>query len=102
MITKNAKFGKKDDVMLVEFGNGTVHMFNSIIKEDNQAAILFTDGKPMPLGKMGKDDYPDAKHSDDINLKLVIKFKNIASVDVLIDQLKDIKKVLKDDCDINE
>ena len=51
MITKNATFGKKDDVLLVEFGNGTVHMFNSVIEEDNQAAILFTDGEQLPLGQ---------------------------------------------------
>jgi len=90
MIIKDVLYGETDGVMLVEFGNGTVHLFNG--GKNGVCDVMLKSGKPLPLGKIDtKKNYKGKLTANKLKPEVVLRFTNIESVDVFIDQLNDLK-----------
>lgn len=95
MITKNSLYGKTKNVTVINFGQGTVHMFNAAQKEFGD--IVLKSGKPIPLGKFDmKKHYKGKTTSDKIKPDVVMRFTNTKSIDVVIDRLNDLKILMND------
>ncbi len=98
MIHLKAKFNENSEheFVWIEMGNGDVGMhISDFDKKVKSVMIAFKDGGvEMPIGKLynGKDFY---NSFIEMNPPVIITFSNPKSIDSMISQLKDMKKILK-------
>lgn len=99
MIWKRFKFGKTEDVTLIEYGFGTT--VNTIIngirgsreEGDPYKGLVIKSGVPSPIGKdLGRD-----KSVDEFEPEVVMLFYNEESLDVILGYLTKIKKKFEEE-----
>ena len=86
MIHKNIKYGNIENVIVAEFGKGSL----SVTSGDNEdhLSLLIKTVSPGPIGAVGEP----TNNSDDFRPELALVFTNKESFDVFYDYVKIIKK----------
>ena len=102
MIHKNQNYGNRDDVTLIEFGHGTLRMFNGLDSTDKVTKYIFlTTNEPVKLGFIKDKEEIESYmtdglyDTDKINPEVILAFTNKKSINNLINQLRDLIKTNK-------
>lgn len=89
-IFKNAKIGKHEDVVVIEFGTGDIGVSNGHSNEDEavKTLVLYQD-VPKSVEEYNKEmPVPDGNSDGLDNLAVLLKFNRPESIDVVIDRLQ--------------
>ncbi len=92
-IEKNAEFGKHTDATILTFGTGDISVASGRFKDSDKYKILqFAQDIPKPESEWNPPD-DDIEHSSDESENIVIMlFDNVASVDVVIKKLNEVRE----------
>ena len=93
MIYKNCDYGVLSNVTVAEFGYGTVHMNNAKL-QGKFGDVRFESGKGRYVGEVWESTKEDVN-----NTEIVFRFHNEASINALIEQLKDLKAFMNEEVD---
>lgn len=88
MIHKNASIGEAKNVIVAEFGNGTLNLQPSQGVDYN--ALLIKSQEPHKIGESSSAYL--GKKAEEYNPEMALIFRNPESIQVLIDQLEVVKK----------
>jgi hypothetical protein len=88
MITKNANYGKTENVTVIEMGTGDVHMFQGL-KKNNSVSLVLKTLEPMPINVKIPHDY---KSFDELQPEVVFIFTKSESIDSMISMLQSCKE----------
>ena len=82
MIHKNAQVGDVKDIVVAEFGNGTLSVVNSSNPDGSKSILL----KTIPKQEIGDLIFPSAKDTDsnDYIPELILRFNNYKGFEVLM------------------
>lgn len=95
MIIKGAVFANTENVTVLEFGKGDVHLFNACI--NGKGHVVLKSGKELPLGVIDrKKHYKNKLTLENISPDVVMFFENTESIDIVIDQLSDLKRLMNE------
>ena len=86
MITKNATYGKVENVTIAELGTGDCHMVSSA-KQNGEVHLTFRTTEPHPIN----EDLPPIENGvtfDDLKPEIVFIFRKLESIDSLMNMLK--------------
>jgi hypothetical protein len=89
MITKNAKFGNTENIMVCEMGTGDVWMLGSKKGKKGETVLAMkTVTVPRPINVVLK---ASVESFDEMKPELVFVFNKVESIDSFINMLKDCK-----------
>lgn len=85
MITKQ-NFGNVEDVVIVEFGNGTLSVCNG--HGENHKSLFIKQKEFSPIGEKGEP----TKNTDEFKPEVALVFKNKESFDVFYEYVENVRK----------
>lgn len=90
MIYKNATLGEKEDVTVVQFGTGDIHICGLDSNEDNLYGVLFSQSTEKDISEWDNVDDPitDINETKD---PVVLYFSNIESLEQVIKSLEEVR-----------